>query len=101
MTSKKMTIEDIAVMMTKGFDSVEKRFEKMATKNDLEDLAVMIKNDVVDKMATKDDLQVVKSDMHEVKKDIREINMKIHDIDEYSRGHSRRIEKLEENVGIL
>ena len=73
-----------------------------------EDLARMIQDNVVDKMATKDDLREVKDDLRTlgnkvdvIDENVKEINMKIHDIDEYSRRHSRRIEKLEENAGIL
>ncbi|MEK7589880.1 MAG: hypothetical protein AAB475_01355 [Patescibacteria group bacterium] len=78
-----------------------------------EDLAMMIKNNVVDKMATKEDLSGVKEDLSGVKKDLRaisgkvddidknvkEINMKLHDIGESVHGeHRRRIERLEEAV---
>lgn len=75
-----------------------------------EDLARMIKDNVVDKMANKEDLNTFKDEVDGrfdglekkidgIDKNVKEINMKLHDMEESVHGdHRRRIEKLEEAV---
>lgn len=68
-------------------------------------LAGMIQKNIVDKMANKEDLQRLETKVDKrfdkIDEDFKEINMKLHDIDENSRRNSRRVERLEEKVGII
>ena len=58
MVSKKMTIENLATIVTEGFENMATKsdLENMATKSDLEDLAIMVAKGF-EKTATKDDLK--------------------------------------------
>ncbi|MFA5770992.1 MAG: hypothetical protein WC894_05890 [Patescibacteria group bacterium] len=52
--TKKITIDELAVLMKAGFGQVNKHID-----SEIENLAKMIKEDVVDHMATKEDLKKV------------------------------------------
>lgn len=80
MKEEKITNEDLARMVAKGF-------EKTATKDDLKEV--------------RSDLRTLESKVDNIDKNVKEINMKIHDIDDSVRRHSTRIERLEENAGVL
>ena len=71
---KKITIKGLAMMVQKGFNGVDEKFDKVATKEQL--------------IATKEQLS-------RVEKDVKEIKFLVTD------DHRRRIEKLETRVEYL
>ena len=106
MVSKKMTIEDLSIMMAKGFEKVDERFEKMATKSDLDkmatksDLEKMAKKSDLDKMAKKSDLDkmATKSDLENLARMVArgfENTAKKSDLDSFKSETYERFEKLE------
>ena len=99
----KITNEDIAEIIEKGFSESEKRTDKK-----IDDLARMVANGfsgIEERMATKEDLYTLENKVdkgfEKIDENFREVNMKLHDRDENVRRNTTRIERLEENVGIL
>lgn len=89
--TKKITIEDLAVMVNRGFTEIEK---KMATKDDLK------------QCATKDDIAQLRTEMHDgflavnrrldlLHEDISDLP----DIREEVKDHDERLARVERKVG--
>lgn len=78
MKEENITNEDLAIMVKDGFDRVDNRFDKMTTKEDLNDLKIDMDNQ------------------------FGEVNHRLDNIEHLIEGEYKvRIERLEENVGTL
>lgn len=96
---KKITIENLAAMVKRGFDSVDVRFNQMATKEDLQALR--------EEMATKEDLQATKTEMED---GFRAVNRRIDllhedlsdlpDMREELKDLGRRMDRAERKIGL-
>ena len=97
-------IDELSQLMKSGFENVDKRFDEAEKRTDerIDGLARMtaegfgnIKNEM--------DARFDKIDerFEKVEENFREINMKFHDRDENVRRNTTRIEKLEENAGVV
>lgn len=92
---KKLTIDDLAAMVKRGFDAVDKRFDQTATKEDL------------NQFATKEDLHALEQKMdagffavnrridllHEDLSDLPDIRDEVKDL-------VQRMERVEQKVGL-
>ncbi len=75
MEEENTTIENLAIMVKNGFDEVNKRFDQMATKEDLNDLKIGMDNQ------------------------FSEVNHRLDNIEHLlTKEHERRIEQLEDRV---
>ncbi|MEK7066376.1 MAG: hypothetical protein AAB965_02265 [Patescibacteria group bacterium] len=92
--TKKMTIEDLATIVAKGFESVDKRFDLMATKSDLEDLAIMTAKGFEDVSSrfdrVEDDVDKLR---HHMEKRFEGLELKV---SSYASGWSRDFDRLHE-----
>ncbi len=107
MAKKQTTIDDLAVIVKKGFYEVDHKMATMATKemakNLVNDLAVMVQKGFVDSGKKIDGL---KSDIDGLKSDMVEVNDRLDSIDDrldriekiFSVDHKNRIERLEFEV---
>jgi hypothetical protein len=84
---KEMTLDDLALIMAKGFEESNKQTEKQ-----IEALAVLVQNEFMElKSEFKDDIKEVKSDTEDIK---AELNKKVDKITHNTLTY--RVEKLEE-----
>ncbi|OGI95694.1 hypothetical protein A3I84_01175 [Candidatus Nomurabacteria bacterium RIFCSPLOWO2_02_FULL_36_8] len=84
-----MTIDKLAVLMKVGFEGVNKKIE-----NEIDDLAKMIKEDVVDRMATKTDIEELKNKIEGIDKRIDDFATNKVDYDKFN-PLVKRVEALE------
>jgi archaellum component FlaC len=78
MKEKNVTNDDLAIMVNKGFGRVDERFDKMATKDDLNDLKMGMDNQ------------------------FSEVNRRLDNIEHNIIGeHTRRIERLEDTINTV
>ncbi|MFH1769411.1 MAG: hypothetical protein ABH833_01955 [Parcubacteria group bacterium] len=82
--NKKITLEDLAGMVARGFTSVEKRMDTMATKEDLSELRTEINGELrvtnlnmkilqTDVRVLKTDVRVLKTDVATLKSDVKKL----------------------------
>ena len=89
---KNITIDELAVMVAKGFSSIEGRFssleEKMVLKKDFE----------LFKLDTSIHFSNIETDLRSIKNDISELKEKTDDTHDTVMSYDERIEKLENKV---
>jgi predicted nucleic acid-binding Zn-ribbon protein len=91
---KDMTIDDLALIVTRGFEKSEKLTDKK-----IEDLAILVQNGFSElKSELKLDIKVLENDIKEIKSDTEEIKAELNKkVDKFAHNDlTYRVEKLEE-----
>lgn len=93
--AKKITIEDLAVMVKRGFDAVDKRLDQTATKDDLK------------RFVTKDDVKEIMEELNATHSDVRYIKNTVDMLVRGDTAHdtaledlTARVHRLEQKVGL-
>lgn len=112
MAKKNIKLDDLAVMMGRGFSEVHKRLDQTATRQELHELRVATKQDIQElRVTTKQDIQelrkemaealrIIADDVHDLKVAMGPLVRVVAALEGEVRNLNLRVSKLERRVGL-
>lgn len=101
MAKKNIKLDDLAVMINRGFNEVHKRFDQTSTKQELQELKAATKQDIQElRKEMAEALRIISDDVHDLKVAMGPLVRVVAALEGEVRNLNVRVSRLERRAGL-